>query len=330
MLNNNCSVGILGTGSYVPKTAITNQMLEQMVDTSDEWITTRTGIKERRVAEKDIATSDLAVEASQRALDAAGVTAAELDMIVVATITPDMAFPSTACILQNRLGAAKAYAFDISAACAGFIYGLSLAYDHVKQHPEHKILVVGAETLSKIVDPEDRSTVVLFGDGAGAAIVGQTTGNRGILSFDIGSDGSGGDLLCLKGGGSRFPASHETVDQRLHYLTMNGKEVYKFAVKVMGESALRALEKCQMTTQAVDVVIPHQANIRIIDAAIKRWNIDKEKVFVNLQHYGNMSAASIPVALDEAIRQGKLHHGNLVVLVGFGAGLTWASSVIAW
>lgn len=330
MLNNNCSVGILGTGSYVPKTAITNQMLEQMVDTSDEWITTRTGIKERRVAEKDIATSDLAVEASQRALDAAGVTAAELDMIVVATITPDMAFPSTACILQNRLGAAKAYAFDISAACAGFIYGLSLAYDHVKQHPEHKILVVGAETLSKIVDPEDRSTVVLFGDGAGAAIVGQTTGNRGILSFDIGSDGSGGDLLCLKGGGSRYPASHETVDQRLHYLTMNGKEVYKFAVKVMGESALRALEKCQMTTQAVDIVIPHQANIRIIDAAIKRWNIDKEKVFVNLQHYGNMSAASIPVALDEAIRQGKLHQGNLVVLVGFGAGLTWASSVIAW
>lgn len=329
MVRDNDAIGILGTGSYVPEKILTNHMLEEMVETSDEWIRTRTGIQERRIAEADTATSDLALAAAKRALEAAAVSAEELDMIIVATITPDMAFPSTACILQDKLGAKKAYAFDISAACSGFIYALSIAYEHIRQHPEHKVLIIGAETLSKIVDPKDRGTVVLFGDGAGAAVIGQTEG-QGILAFDIGSDGSGGELLCLKGGGSRHPATHETVDARLHYLTMSGKEVFKFAVRVMGDSAQRVLEKSDLTAQDIDCVVPHQANIRIIDAAVKAWGIEREKVFVNLEHYGNMSAASIPVALDEAVRSGKIAKNDKVILVGFGAGLTWASCAMIW
>ena len=329
MVRDNDAIGILGTGSYVPEKILTNHMLEEMVETSDEWIRTRTGIQERRIAEADTATSDLALAAAKRALEAAAVSAEELDMIIVATITPDMAFPSTACILQDKLGAKKAYAFDISAACSGFIYALSIAYEHIRQHPEHKVLIIGAETLSKIVDPKDRGTVVLFGDGAGAAVIGQTEG-QGILAFDIGSDGSGGELLCLKGGGSRHPATHETVDARLHYLTMSGKGVFKFAVRVMGDSAQRVLEKSDLTAQDIDCVVPHQANIRIIDAAVKAWGIEREKVFVNLEHYGNMSAASIPVALDEAVRSGKIAKNDKVILVGFGAGLTWASCAMIW
>ena len=329
MVSDKCAIGILGTGSYVPETILTNQMLEEMVETSDEWIRTRTGIQERRIADSETATSDLALLAAQRALEAAVVSAEELDMIIVATITPDMTFPSTACILQDKLGAHRAYAFDISAACSGFIYALAIAFEHVSQNPAHKVLIIGAETLSKIVDPKDRGTVVLFGDGAGAAVVGQTTG-EGILAFDIGSDGSGGDLLCLKGGGSRHPATHATVDARMHYLTMNGKEVFKFAVRVMSDSAQRVLQKSQLAVQDVDCVIPHQANIRIIDAAVKCWGIDREKVFVNLEHYGNMSAASIPVALDEAVRTGKIAKRDKVILVGFGAGLTWASCAMVW
>ena len=240
-----------------------------------------------------------------------------------------MAFPSTACLIQDKLGAHKAYAFDLSAACSGFIYALSIAYEHIKEHPEHKALIIGAETLSKIVDQTDRGTVVLFGDGAGAAIVGEVAG-EGIRAFDIGSDGSGGDLLCLKGGGSRHPATHATVENRLHYLTMNGKEVFKFAVRVMSDSAQRVLAKSGLLASDIDCVVPHQANIRIIDAAIKNWGIAREKVFVNLEHYGNMSAASIPVALDEAVRSGQIKKNDRVILVGFGAGLTWASCVMEW
>lgn len=329
MVRDKGAIGILGTGSYVPDKILTNQMLEEMVETSDEWIRTRTGIQERRIADKETATSDLALEAAKRALEAASVRAEELDMIIVATITPDMAFPSTACILQNKLGAKRAYAFDISAACSGFIYALSIAYEHICQHPEHKVLIIGAETLSKIVDPQDRGTVVLFGDGAGAAVVGQSAGG-GILAFDIGADGSGGELLCLKGGGSRHPATHATVDERLHYLTMNGKEVFKFAVRVMGDSAQRVLAKSDLTAQDIDCVVPHQANIRIIDAAVKAWGIERDKVFVDLEKYGNMSAASIPVALDEAVRSGKIVKNDKVILVGFGAGLTWASCAMVW
>ena len=324
-----CAVGLLGTGSYTPDKVLTNQMLEESVDTSDEWIRTRTGIRQRRIAEADIATSDLALRAAEKALSAAQIGAEDLDMIIVATITPDMAFPSTACLIQQKLGAHKAYAFDISAACSGFIYALSLAYEHILQNPEHKVLIIGAETLSKIVDPTDRGTVVLFGDGAGAAIVGRCEG-KGILAFDIGSDGSGGELLCLKGGGSRHPATHETVDGRMHYLTMNGKEVFKFAVRAMGDSAQRVLQQCQWSAQDVDCVVPHQANIRIIDAAVKSWGIEREKVFVNLERYGNMSAASIPVALDEAVRSEKIVKDDRVILVGFGAGLTWASCALVW
>lgn len=324
-----CAVGLLGTGSYTPDKVLTNQMLEESVDTSDEWIRTRTGIRQRRIAEADIATSDLALRAAEKALSAAQIGAEDLDMIIVATITPDMAFPSTACLIQQKLGAHKAYAFDISAACSGFIYALSLAYEHILQNPEHKVLIIGAETLSKIVDPTDRGTVVLFGDGAGAAIVGQCEG-KGILAFDIGSDGSGGELLCLKGGGSRHPATHATVDGRMHYLTMNGKEVFKFAVRAMGDSAQRVLQKCHWSAQDIDCVVPHQANIRIIDAAVKSWGIEREKVFVNLERYGNMSAASIPVALDEAVRSEKIVKDDRVILVGFGAGLTWASCALVW
>lgn len=328
-MKNNNGVGIIGTGSYVPEYILTNERLEQMVETTDEWIRTRTGIRERRYANKETATSDLAIEAAKRAIATAGIDPSMIGMLVVATVTPDMPFPSTACIVQEAIGARNAFAFDLGAACSGFVFALSLANDYLQQNPTRYALVIGAETLSKITDQDDRNTVVLFGDGAGAAVLGQKD-QGGLLAFDLGSDGSGGSLLQVAAGGSRLPASKETVAGGLHYIRMNGKEVYKFAVRVMGESALRALAGAGLVGEDIDCLIPHQANIRIIEGASKRLKIGEEKVFVNLDRYGNMSAASIAVALDEAVRTGRIASGQVVVLVGFGAGLTWGSCVIKW
>jgi len=324
------AVGILGTGSYLPEKVLTNLDLEKMVDTSDEWIVSRTGIRERRIASPEQASSDLAYEASVKALKKAGITADQLDLIVVATVTPDMMFPSTACLLQDRLGASKAAAFDLSAACTGFIYSLATAAKFIESGMYRYILVVGVESLSKITDWEDRNTCVLFGDGAGAAVLGPVEEGSGFLSFVLGSDGSGGVHLNLKAGGSRLPASIETVTNKQHYIYMNGREVFKFAVRVMNSATDEAIEQAGIRKEQIDFLVPHQANIRIIESAIERLGLSEEKVIVNLDRYGNMSSASIPVALDEAIEAGKIQEGNHLLLVGFGGGLTWASTVIKW
>ncbi|EHQ62335.1 3-oxoacyl-(acyl-carrier-protein) synthase III [Paenibacillus dendritiformis C454] len=324
------SVGIIGTGKYVPERVLTNEDLEKMVDTSDEWIVTRTGIKERRIAAEHEATSDLAYHAAQEALKAAGITAEQLDLIVVTTVTPDMTFPSTACLLQERLGAKRAAAFDLSAACSGFIYGLANASNFIAMGTYQYALVVGAECLSRITDYTDRNTCILFGDGAGAAVLGPVAEGRGFQSFELGADGSGKELLKLEGGGSRHPASHQTVDDKLHYLYMNGREVFKFAVRVMGNAADEALKKAGKMKEDIDLLIPHQANTRIIHAAIERLNLPEEKCVINLPKYANTSAASIPLALAEAVEEGRVKEGDTLLLVGFGGGLTWSASVIQW
>lgn len=324
------AAGIIGTGSYIPETVLTNSYFEERLDTNDEWIVSRTGIKERRRAEESVATSDVATYAALKAIEDAKLNPEDLDMIIVATVTPDMSFPSTACIVQKNIGAINASAFDISAACSGFIYGLSIAEKFIKTGSAKYILVIGAETLSKITDYSDRNTCVLFGDGAGAAIVSCVEGNNGILAAYTGSDGRGGDLLKLPAGGSRMPASMETIANRLHYIKMDGSEVFKFAIKIMGEAAEKALEMCGLDKKDIDYLIPHQANIRIIESATKRLKIPKDKVFVNIDKYGNMSAASIAVALDEAKKANKFSKGDVVVLVGFGGGLTWGSIVLRW
>jgi len=323
-------VEIVGTGSAAPERVLTNFDLEKMVETSDEWIRTRTGIKERRVADGDTATSDLAAQAACFALEDSGLGAEDLDMIMVATVTPDMNFPSTACLVQDKIGAKKAAVLDIGAACSGFIYGLSLARGLIDLGEYRTILVVGAETLTKILDWQDRATCVLFGDGAGAAILQAGDKKRGILGTYLGGDGSLGSLLALPAGGSRLPASHQTVDERLHYIKMAGNEVFKSAVRAMGDSAVTVLEKTGLTNQDVDLLITHQANLRIIQATAKRIRLPMEKVYVNIDRYGNTSAASIPLALDEARRKGLIKEGDISLLVAFGAGFTWGSVVIRW
>jgi 3-oxoacyl-[acyl-carrier-protein] synthase-3 len=325
----NGEVKILGTGSSVPERIITNFDLEKMVDTSDEWITTRTGIKERRIAQEEESTSTFALLAAQRALQAAQVSPEELDLIIVATVTPDMLFPATACLLQRELKAHKAASFDLEAGCTGFVYALSLAEKYLRGGGGEKALVVGAETLSKILDWEDRSTCVLFGDGAGAAVLGLSE-EEGIIATYLGSDGGGAHLLELPAGCSRMPASLDTVNSRLHYIKMNGNEVFKFAVKIMEEASLEVIKRGQVEIDEVSLFIPHQANIRIINSAAKRLGIPEEKVFVNVHKYGNTSSASVPLALDEAYREGKIKRSDLVLLVGFGAGLTWGSALIRW
>ena len=324
------NVGILGTGSYVPEKVVTNFDLEKMVETSDEWIVSRTGIKERRVAAKEQASSDMAYEAAMQALAKAKVNPTELDLIVVATVTPDHSFPSTGSILQDRLGATKAAAFDLSAACSGFLYGLSVGTSFVKTGMYKYVLVIGVESLSKITDWTDRNTCVLFGDGAGAAVLGPVEEGYGFLSFELGSDGSGGSLLKQQAGGSRLPASEESVDQKLHYITMAGSEVFKFAVKIMEQASMRVVEQAGLKKEDVDFLVPHQANMRIIDYAVRRLELQEDKVIINLDRYGNMSSASIPVALDEALSAGKIKHGDNVLLVGFGGGLTWGATLIKW
>lgn len=323
-------VGIIGTGKYVPEHILTNLELEKMVETNDEWIVTRTGIKERRIASSSEATSDLAYEASRKAIEAAGLTADDIDLIIVATVTPDMYFPSTACLLQDKLGAKKAAAFDLSAACSGFIYGLATGSSMIASGMYKHVLVVGAETLSRITDYTDRNTCILFGDGAGAVVLGQVEEGRGFRSFVLGADGSGGELLKVSGGGSRVPATAESISTKQHFIHMAGNDVFKFAVRIMGGAAEEALAKAGMTKEDIDLLVPHQANIRIIQSALNRLNLSEDKAMINLDKYGNMSAASIPVALAEAVEQGRLNKGDTLMLVGFGGGLTWGASAIVW
>ncbi|HIX83300.1 MAG TPA: ketoacyl-ACP synthase III [Candidatus Megamonas gallistercoris] len=324
------SAGILGLGSYVPEKILTNADIEKLVDTNDEWITERTGIKERRICAPEQATSDLSLIAAQRALADANVSAEELDMIIVATISADSNTPSTACVLQNKLGAVNAAAFDLSAACSGFVYGSAIASQFIETGVYKKVLVVGAETLSKFVNWKDRNTCIIFADGAGAAVYGVVDDGYGMLSFDLGADGSGAETIEIPGGGSRHPADQETIDNHMHCLHMNGKETFRFAVKAMGSTVIKSLERAGLSKEDIDYFIPHQANIRIIQSAAKRLHLPMEKVFVNIEKYGNTSAASIPIALAEAEREGKLKKGEIIALSGFGAGLTWASCIMKW
>jgi len=324
------SAGIVGVGSFLPPRILTNADLEKMVDTSNEWIITRTGIKERRIVEGDVATSDLAAAAAQKAIEAARLNPLDIDLIIVATATPDMLFPSTACVVQDKIKAVNAAAMDIGAACSGFIYGLSVAQGYIVSGMYKNVLVIGAETLSKITDWQDRNTCVLLGDGAGAAVLQPVPEGKGILSIYLGADGSASDLLKLPAGGSRLPASHETVDKRMHYLKMSGNQLFKIAVKLMAESAQRALAQCGLTCEDVACLIPHQANIRIINAAAKRLNLPQERIFLNIEKYGNISAASTIIGLDDALRQKKIKSGDIIVLVAFGGGLTWGGCVIRW
>lgn len=324
-------VRILGVGAYVPDRVLTNFDLEKMVETSDEWIVERTGIRERRIARDDEATSDLAYEATLRVLDRTGMTPEDLDMIIVGTATPDMLFPATACLLQARLGIKGRPCFDLEAACPGFIYTLEVARGLLSIDGAYRhVLVVGAETLTKITDFTDRNTCVLFGDGAGAAILTKDDSDRGILSAYLGGDGTLADLLYLPAGGSRKPASIETIQNREHFLKMKGREVFKYAVYGMQESVVRALELAGVKPEEVDWLVPHQANLRIIDATAKRIHLPMDKVYVNIDRYGNTSAASIPIALAEMEDQGLLKPGQIVVLVAFGAGFTWGAIVLRW
>lgn len=327
---NAVSVGIVGTGVYLPEKVLTNAELETTVDTSDEWIRTRTGIKERRILSPDLATSDMAARAGMMALHNAGLTSEEIDLIIVGTVTPDMAFPSTACLVQDKIGAVNAVCFDISAGCSGFVYGLGIGSQFIKTGMYKTVLVIGAEAVSRITNWQDRNTCVLFGDAAGAAVLKEVDAGYGILSVDMGSDGSGGDLLKLAVGGSKIPITADNCRNAERYLFMAGREVFKFAVKIMGESAIKVLEMADLDKNDIDYFIPHQANIRIIEAAAKRLDLPMEKVFINVHKYGNTSAASIPVALHEALIEGRIHKGDNIVLVGFGAGLTWGASVIKW
>lgn len=324
------SAGVLGTGFYVPEKILSNFDLEKMVDTNDAWIIERTGIKERRIAEKDVPMSELAFHAAQMALDDAGVLAGDLDLIIVATLTSDRIIPSTACILQDRLGAKHAAAFDLVAACSGFVYASSIATQFIENDVYKKILVIGAETLSKYIDWEDRNTCILFGDGAGAAVFGKVDDGYGVLSFDLGSDGSGGDALDIPSSGSLYPVTEETIAKKMNCIHMKGKEVFKFAVKAMGATVLCSLERAGLKKEEIDCLVPHQANIRIIQSAAKRLDLPMEKVVVNIHKYGNVSAASIPIALAEAARAKRFKKGDIVALSGFGAGLTWASCIMKW
>ena len=322
-------VGIIGVGAYLPAKVLSNADLEKMVDTSDEWITTRTGIKERRLVGPNEAASDLAIKAAQQALKDARLEAKDLDLIIVASVTPDMQFPSVACILQNGLGAKSAICFDISAACAGFVYAAVIAQQFIARGSCKNALIVGSEVLSSVTDWQDRNTCVLFGDGAGAAVLAPVK-SGGIISGYLGSDGSKVGLLFIPGGGSRQPATHQSIDSRQHYLKMEGNELFKLAVKIMSEAAQVALKQAGLECSDVDLVIPHQANIRILMAVAKKLGLPKEKIYLNIEKYGNMSSASTAVALCEAVREGRIKKGNVVLLDAFGAGLVWGACVIKW
>ncbi len=324
------NAGILGMGIYVPEKILTNDELEKMVETSDEWIRSRSGIRERRIAAPDEATSDLAVKAARNALTDANLKPEDIDLVIVATNTPDMLFPATACLVQDKLGAGKAGAFDLLAGCTGFIYAFSVAAQFIAAGSCRHVLVIGAETLSRIINWQDRNTCVLFGDGAGAVVLGPAPPGKGVLATRLGADGSGGPLLCIPAGGSRMPVTTETLEKNLHFIHMSGREVFRFAVKAMEEGSLEALEAAGLKKEDVDFLIPHQANIRIIEAAAKRLGLPLDHVHINVDRYGNTSTASVPLALYEAVRDGKIKDGDNLVLVAFGAGLTWAAAVMRW
>lgn len=324
------TASITGIGSFLPKKVLTNDDLTKMLDTTDEWITKRTGIKERRIVENGATASDLAIEASLRALDDANVLPSEVDLIVAATITPDCLVPSTACFLQDKIGASNAGAFDILAACAGFVYALSIAKSFVASGAMKTVLVVGTECLSKITDYTDRSTCILFGDGAGAVIVQRGNGRREIITTHLGSDGSQAELLMLPAGGSKLPTSHETIESRSHYIRLKGKELFKVAINNMVDVITKTVAENNMKLEDIDLIIPHQSNIRIIEAAMERLKLPRKKAYINIDRIGNTSSASIPIAIDEIDKGGMLNPGDLVLLVAFGGGLTWSSSIIKW
>ncbi|HDR7795789.1 TPA: beta-ketoacyl-ACP synthase III [Bacillus luti] len=307
------NVGILGIGRYVPEKVVTNQDLEKVMDTSDEWIRTRTGIAERRIADDTIDTSYMAVEASKKALEDAGISGEDIDLILVATVTPDRAFPAVACVIQEAIGAKHAAAMDLSAACAGFMYGMITAQQFIQTGTYKNVLVVGSDKLSKIVDWNDRNTAVLFGDGAGAVVMGAVSEGRGVLSFELGADGSGGKHLYQD-----------------EYVMMNGREVFKFAVRQLGDSCLRVLDKAGLTKEDVDFLVPHQANIRIMESARERLNLPQEKMSMTIEKFGNTSASSIPIAMVEELQNGRIQDGDLIILVGFGGGLTWGAVALRW
>ncbi|MCK5450512.1 MAG: ketoacyl-ACP synthase III [Candidatus Omnitrophica bacterium] len=323
-------IGILGVGKYLPENVLTNADLEKMLDTTDEWIVTRTGIKERRIAAENEATSDMAVKAAKLALKNAKLEPEDIDLIIVATITPDMFFPSTACVVQQKLGARKVPAFDISVACSGYVYGLTLADSLIKTGGYKRALVIAAEKLSAVTDWEERSTCVLFGDGAGAAVLGPVE-EGGILGAALGADGSKGDLLQLPAGGSRMPASIKTVENKLHTIKMEGNVLFKHAVKIMADAALAVTEPLGLKGDDIDLIIPHQANIRILKALAKRMGVDPEKkLYLNIEKYGNMSAASSAVAFTEAVESGRIKKGDIILIDAFGGGLTWGALIIKW
>ena len=321
-------VGIMGTGSYVPERILTNDDLAKIVDTNDEWITTRTGIRERRIAADDEATSDLAFKAAEKAIIDAGIDKNEIELIIVATMTQDHLTPSTAALVQDKLGI-KAAAFDVSAACTGFIYGFTAGYSFIKAGIYKKVLVIGAETMSRVTDWEDRGTCILFGDGAGAVVLGEVE-TGGFLASHLAADGSGACELIVPAGGSRKAATAETIENREVYLKMNGREVFKFAVKAFPESVENVLTQQNLTADDIDIFIPHQANVRIIEAIAKRFKQPLDKFFVNLHKYGNTSGASIPIALDEASKEGRFKRGDKIVATGFGGGLTYGSILFEW
>ncbi len=330
-MNEKIRAGILGTGSYLPEKIVTNKDLEKIVDTNDEWIVSRTGIRERHFAAADEFTSDMATKAARRALESAKLKPSDLDLIIVATITTDMPTPSTACFVQTKLGAPQAAAFDISAACSGFVYGMSVARAFIESGLYKTILLIGAEKLTTFIDWKDRGTCVLFGDGAGAAIIGPVAeGKHEIISTYMAANGSDADLLKIPGGGCRFPSSLESVENRLHTLKMDGKQIFKIAVKVMSDAVLEAAKRANITLDQISLVIPHQANDRIIQAIGERLGVPPEKLFVNVDKIGNTSAASVGIALDEAVKTGKIKDGQYVAFVAFGAGTTLASSIVKW
>jgi 3-oxoacyl-[acyl-carrier-protein] synthase III len=326
---NGIAVGITGIGAYAPERVLTNADLERMVETSDEWITARTGIRERRIAEPGQAASDLALPAARQALEDAGVAAEDLDLVVVATATPDMLFPATAAIVADELGAKQAAAYDLLAGCTGFVYALSQVYGALATGLSKRALVVGTETLSKITNWQDRSTCILFGDGAGAAVV-EPVSEGGLLGFELGADGSGGPDLCVPAGGSRTPLTAEALEQELQFIQMRGPEAFRFATRVMVTSAEELLAACDAGVEDVDLYVPHQANKRIIDHAVRNLGLDQERVFMNIDRYGNTSSASIPLCLAEARDQGLLGDGTRVLMSAVGAGLTWGSAYMTW
>jgi 3-oxoacyl-[acyl-carrier-protein] synthase III len=320
---------IAGLSTYVPPRVLTNADLEKLVETSDEWILQRTGIRERHIVDSGMATSDMAKEAAVGAIRQAGITPEDVGFIVVGTTTPDTIFPSTACLLQDKIGATRCWGFDLGAACSGFTYALTVGMQMVASGAHDHALVVGADTMSSIIDYRDRTTCILFGDGAGAVVVSAAAeGEPAIIDFAHEIDGSGGPALCMPAGGSRMPASHETVDKRLHYVKQDGQAVFKFAVRVLEESARETVAAANMTLAEVDWLIPHQANVRILEATAKKLGVARDKLVVTVDHHGNTSAASVPLALDEYIRAGKIRSGQRVLMQGVGGGFTWGSSLV--